>query len=1167
MEPPMTSCLHRVVASLFILAAGVQAADQVTLRSERGELNATVADELQIEEQVGPNRTAKAIAVLGGRANVQAAARTLLAQGKASRADPVLYLNGRVGDPNARAVATRRVLLEAKPGSNIAALAREHGLRLIEAIKGRTGWWMAEPLSGDVYAALDASRSLAADARTAMVWPQLRMPIEVKYEPGDPLIRDNMVWHYEAAYAGHIRIQNVWDYYRGQGAVIAITDGGVQVDHQDLEANYNSVLSRDYINNDADPRPYPAASNDDNHGTAVAGLAVAVGENWTDLVGGGRSGGTAGVAFLADMAVSKILNSYNASKMSGLPTDSLVYQALTLQLGSGQAVSQVWVNNNSWGPIDDALTLGVLQPLTAQAMFEATVNGRGGFGSVLVFPAGNGGWSNPNENRPPPIFAPYPSRQDCAGFDGYLNRFTIGVGAYGTTLAKWVFSEMGSNLIISAPGEGLVTTDRSVRTNSNPNPTVDDKGYILWPYYPNPPANFDGLDDIGNGFLPYVWPEDPDHLTYENGDYHTGISGTSFACPLVSGTAALMIQARPTLSWRDVRQLMAHRSQDLRPLAGPIDFLPHDAWGQWRANGVNLMYNCWYGFGGLEASRFVFGGAGLNGPADVASIAARDEPGALRWPLLPPLLPEPLNYTATFAIPTTSVEDTNGNGFLDTPPAVSPTEDFNYVGGLLTDPYTNGNGRLDSDPYAIYDAPWNPPLPAQNLVPDGREFPGVVPPSRFTHVPMPIATAPARFRTESVEITVVLRDVGDATYPYFPYGVGGGFRWSDYAFYLTSPSGEQAILGRQRNDLNATNIYTTDNVVGEGGAWTWTFTEFFHLNEGTANGTWVLSIIDEVNSDVAAGPPGDRARDPGYGNPPRCRVESVNLNIYGHQTYDFPGLASAATGIASLEGDQTFGIGGSAFGRSAGRVPVLQAYWQPLAPTAGPPVEIPTNATTSTAGTVTVPASLLPDTSPGSGYIFVANPAVVVGRTGTTAAAVDAFDDPNALLPTTVQLPSGPVTAATRPMKRCPGTDDKIVRYSRRPTLTPIADIRVKKGDVFALTTVAFDPDVAAGLPAATPENLVVTVTSFNPGMTTAAAGAAPSANGIGTWTVNGTVTGDNGFALIEVKVTDGVLTSTRAFRVIIPTDEDGSGCGGGMGLALLGLPLAAWFIRRRRKG
>lgn len=1105
MEPPMTSCLHRVVASLFILAAGVQAADQITLRSERGELNATVADELQIEEQVGSSRTAKSIAVLGGRTNVQAAARALLAQGKATRAEPVVYLNGRVGDPDARAVATRQVLLEAKPGSNIAALAREHGLRLVEAIKGRSGWWLAEPLSSDVYAALDASRSLSADARTAMVWPQLRMPITVKYEPGDPLIRDNRVWHYEAAYPGHMRIQNVWDYYRGQGAVIAITDGGVQVDHQDLEANYNSVLSRDYINGDADPRPYPAASNDDNHGTAVAGLAVAVGENWTDLVGGGRSGGTAGVAFLADFAVSKILNSYNASKMSGLPTDSLVYQALTLQLGSGQAVSQVWVNNNSWGPLDDALTLGVLQPLTAQGMFEATVNGRNGLGTVLVFPAGNGGWTNPIANRPPPPTL-YPGRQDCANFDGYLNRFTIGVGAYDATLYKFADSEMGSNLILSAPGDGVCTTDRSVRTNSNPNPASDNLGYVVWP---TPPISSDFDGDL------LVWPNDPDHWTYENGDYIQGISGTSFACPLVSGTAALMMQARPTLSWRDVRQLMVHRAQDLLPTPGPNNpGVPHNLWDAWLPNAANLNYNCWYGFGGLEASRFVFGGAGLNTSADVASIAARDEPGALRWPLLPPLLPDPLNYQFTFPVP--------------------------LSGG---------------DPNAIYDAPEYPP--AQTLVPDGRIIPGM-PPTRVCSVSMPITTAPARYRVETVELTVRLRNVGSSTYPnYFPYAPDHGARWSDYAFELVSPSGTTAILGRQRNDL-----LTNENAILIGGSFTWTFTEFFHLNESVANGTWTLRVIDEVNS---LG--NDAARDPTYLNPPQCRVEAVNLNIYGHQTYDFPGLGStSATGIASAEGDQTFSIGGSEFGRSAGRVPVLQAYWQPLAPTAGPAVEIPTNATTSTAGTVTVPASLLPDTSPGSGYIFVANPAVVVGRTGTTGAAVDAFDNPNALLPTTVQLPSGPVTAANRPMKRCPGTDDKIIRYSRRPTLTPIADIRVKKGDVFALTTVAFDPDVAASLPTASPETLSVTVTSFNPGMTSATPGAAPSANGIGTWTVNGTVTGDNGFALIEVKVTDGVLTTTRAFRVIIPTDEDGSGCGGGMGLALLGLPLAAWFIRRRRR-
>jgi len=52
----------------------------------------------------------------------------------------------------------------------------------------------------------------------------------------------------------------------------------------------------------------------------------------------------------------------------------------------------------------------------------------------------------------------------------------------------------------------------------------------------------------------------------------------------------------------------------------------------------------------------------------------------------------------------------------------------------------------------------------------------------------------------------------------------------------------------------------------------------------------------------------------------------------------------------------------------------------------------------------------------------------------------------------------------------------------------------------------------------------------------------------------------------VQVTATDGVLTATRTFRVVIQTDKDGSGCGGGMGLALLGIPLVAWLIRRRRR-
>ena len=57
--------------------------------------------------------------------------------------------------------------------------------------------------------------------------------------------------------------------------IIGIVDDGLEWDHDDLSANYESNLDYDYCNYDGNPYP----SNWDAHGTAAAGVAAAIGNN------------------------------------------------------------------------------------------------------------------------------------------------------------------------------------------------------------------------------------------------------------------------------------------------------------------------------------------------------------------------------------------------------------------------------------------------------------------------------------------------------------------------------------------------------------------------------------------------------------------------------------------------------------------------------------------------------------------------------------------------------------------------------------------------------------------------------------------------------------------------------------------------------------------------
>lgn len=206
-----------------------------------------------------------------------------------------------------------------------------------------------------------------------------------------------------------------------------------------------------------------------------------------------------------------------------------------------------WISSNSWGAPDG---LGVPQPSRStwrSAVTSGLQNGRDGLGLIYLWAAGNGGLAGGDPG-------------DNSNYDGQANYYgVIAVGAVGDDGVKASYSEDGANLLVCAPSmgranHGISTVDR----------TAGD-GY-----------NAGGPPDF----------VDP--------DYTNTFNGTSSATPLAAGVVALMLDANPALTWRDVRLVLARSARKNHP---------GDA--GWLTNGAGLLFNHKYGFGVVDAQAAV----------------------------------------------------------------------------------------------------------------------------------------------------------------------------------------------------------------------------------------------------------------------------------------------------------------------------------------------------------------------------------------------------------------------------------------------------------------------------------------------------------------------------------------------------------------------------------
>ncbi len=358
------------------------------------------------------------------------AAPAALKDAPAEEPQIVLYEAGAKKTEYSKRIATKQVLVELKAGTDPAALAQQYGIVLVSSPSYAPGFHIFE--TSTAFGSLTLAETLRNDSNVISAEPMLARKHQKKSIPNDPQFTNQ--WHLlntggNGGTAGiDINVTNVWETYQGSNIVIGIIDDGLLETHEDLSNNVNTALSYDYWGNDDDPAP----ESGDDHGTAVAGIAAARGNNGIGVSGAAPCAELAGLRINLDATV-----------------DSQEGAALS------HSNALIHIKNNSWGPSDDGETLEGPGTLAASAIKSGAKTGRGGKGT-LFFWAGGNGWTNINDHED--------FIGDNANYDGYANSiYTIAIGAVSDKGSATDYGEPGACLVVSAPSssdgrQGITTT-------------------------------------------------------------------------------------------------------------------------------------------------------------------------------------------------------------------------------------------------------------------------------------------------------------------------------------------------------------------------------------------------------------------------------------------------------------------------------------------------------------------------------------------------------------------------------------------------------------------------------------------------------------------------------------------------------------------------------------
>ncbi|GAD80414.1 S8 family serine peptidase [Vibrio ezurae] len=388
--------------------------------------------------------------------------------------------------------------------------------------------------------------------------------------------------------------------YLGQGITVAVVDHGAQLDHPDLNVGVGSMN----LNNGSSTMPVR-----NGHGTSVSGIIAEKG--WNNIGGRGVAPESKVISFNwldASGTLDEFAKSHGFAKIASATPNAPVTLDETQLDGLARIYNESWASEAFCSEFKDSICINSIARSAISR--KGALLGFDGKGIIYIKSSANNeqGYSWTDKNYYQPIdkssvqftaFDPEVAKQTVnfglpfrgAMLSTYQNSpFVTVVGSVTAQGKQASYSGSGANMFVAGlggekPYGRIITTDV---TGCN-----EAKGF----------SNSATFNTFADAFDQGRVPEN------KNCDYNATMDGTSAASPVVSGAVADILSVNNELSWRDVRNILAHTSQKVDPNSKAVKLPLKDgeltAQYGWITNAAGLHFNNRYGFGLVDVDKAI----------------------------------------------------------------------------------------------------------------------------------------------------------------------------------------------------------------------------------------------------------------------------------------------------------------------------------------------------------------------------------------------------------------------------------------------------------------------------------------------------------------------------------------------------------------------------------